>query len=96
MSKNDPDKMYVLVDEESGGVYAVWDESCQERIVQLFVANDDAVRYHGLLEAMDFPRQLEISEVDRHDVIENCKAHGYRYTLISENDIVIPPSTLTE
>lgn len=94
MSK-ESDKMYVLVDEESGGVYAVWDDASKERIVQMFLAKDDAIRYHGLLEASDFPRDLEIAEVDKDDVLENCKIHGYRYTLISENDIVVPPSSVT-
>ena len=50
MSK-ESDKMYVLVDEESGGVYTVWDDASKERIVQMFLAKDDAIRYHGLLEA---------------------------------------------
>lgn len=91
----DSQKMYVLVEEESGGVYAVWDDASQERIVQMFLAKDDAIRYHGLLEACDFPRVLDIAEVDKDDVLENCRIHGYRYTLISENDIVVPPSSVT-
>jgi len=89
------EKMYVLVEEDSGGVYAVWDNASQERIVQMFLAKDDAIRYHGLLEASNFPRVLEIAEVDKDDVLENCRIHGYRYTLISENDIVVPPSSVT-
>ena len=48
MSK-ESDKMYVLVDEESGGVYAVWDDASKERIVQMFLAKDDAIRYLSLI-----------------------------------------------
>ena len=47
--------MYVLVDKSSGGVYAVRDDNQDgERVVQLFLEEDDAERYHGYLIANDY------------------------------------------
>ena len=47
--------MYVLVESETGGVYAVKDDKSHERIVQIFSLKDDAERYHMMLDNIDFP-----------------------------------------
>ena len=36
--------MFVLVDKNSGGVYAVKDDGLKERVVQIFSESDDAER----------------------------------------------------
>ena len=38
--------MYILLDCRTGGVYAVQDETREEKVVQIFIDRDDAVRYH--------------------------------------------------
>ena len=43
--------MFVLVDKNSGGVYAVKDDGLKERVVQIFSESDDAERYYGHLVA---------------------------------------------
>lgn len=86
------DLMYILLDVKTGGVYAVNSETIDEKVVQIFVDKDDAVRYHMMLEESDnFSRELEITEVEEEIVKENCVSHGYAYTIISPNDFVIPP-----
>ena len=83
--------MYILLDCRTGGVYAVQDETREEKVVQIFVDRDDAVRYHMMLEESDkFSRKLEIAEVEEDLVKENCVNHGYAYSVISPNDFVIP------
>ncbi len=85
--------MYVLVDKSSGGVYAVRDDNQDgERVVQLFLEEDDAERYHGYLIANDYSRQLEIMEVEEEIVKENCTSYGYQYTIIQPDQIVFPPN----
>ena len=44
--------MYILCDKRTRGVYAVEDE-LKNKVVQIFVDKDDALRYYGLLEAND-------------------------------------------
>lgn len=83
--------MFVLIDKGSGGVYAVKDEDNLERVVQMFVDKDDADRYYGLLVANDYDRELEVMEVDEETVKFNCRGHGYRFSVITPDDIVIPP-----
>ena len=83
--------MFILLDKKSGGVYAVTDDQTGQKVVQIFVDKDDAVRYYGMLEAVDYKRPLEVTEVDEDIVINNCSAHNYNYTLINPEDLVIPP-----
>ena len=82
--------MYVLVESETGGVYAVKDDKSHERIVQIFSLKDDAERYHMMLDNIDFPRDLEVAEVQRKDVISNCRQHGYRYATVSYTHLTLP------
>ena len=87
--------MFVLVEKKTGGVYAVKDDKSFERIVQIFAVKDDADRYHQMLIDVDFPRELDVAEVERKDVVSNCRQHGYRYAIITENDFVVPaPSVI--
>tara|TARA_B100000287_G_scaffold53186_1_gene46868 strand:+ start:7145 stop:7423 length:279 start_codon:yes stop_codon:yes gene_type:complete len=83
--------MFILTDKKTNGVYAVRDDSSVERVVQIFLDKDDAVRYYDLLKAIDYPRTLEVTEVEEDQVKENCKMHGYAFTLISPDEFVIPP-----
>ena len=82
--------MFVLTDCKTGGVYAVRDDKTIERVVQIFVDKDDAVRYAGLLEADDFP-DMSVVEVDDQEIIQACVKHGHDYYVVTPDDIVIPP-----
>tara|TARA_S200002703_G_scaffold3562_1_gene5099 strand:- start:9981 stop:10235 length:255 start_codon:yes stop_codon:yes gene_type:complete len=84
--------MFILTEKNSGGVYAVSDTIDGQKMVQCFELEDDALRYHDLLIADDYPTKLEIVEVEPEIVAINCKNYGYKYTIISPNDFVIPPS----
>ena len=68
--------MYILCDKRTKGVYAVEDE-LKNKVVQIFVDKDDALRYYGLLEANDYKRDLMITDIDEESVIANCEAHNY-------------------
>lgn len=84
--------MFVLIDKKSGGVYAIRDDESVDRVVQLFVDKDDAVRYYEMLQQADYQRDLEVTEVEEQVVKDNCKVYGYRFTIITPDDFVIPPS----
>ena len=59
--------------------------------IQIFEEEDDAVRYHGLLQAEDFKDLLTVEEVDLTTVVANCRKYGYSYTIINKDELVIPP-----
>ena len=69
--------MFVLTDKATGGVYAVTDDEKDEKVVQIFVDKDDAIRYYTQLEALDYNRPLLILELDEEQVRQNCVNHGY-------------------
>ena len=83
--------MYILTvnGKENDGAYSVKDaEGIQ--ILYLFEEEDDAVRYAMMLEEEDYP-EMHVLEVEDEVIIKTCKIHGYNYTVITPNDIVIPP-----
>ena len=68
--------MFVLLDKKTGGVYAVRDDDHTERVVQIFLDKDDAVRYYQMLRADNYPRKLSVMEIEEEQVKENCTMHG--------------------
>ena len=82
--------MYILSDKSTGGVYAVFNKD-MVKTVQIFEDEDDATRYQELLEADGCDDDLEVLEVDLATVAVNCDNYGYFYTVIKNDDFVIPP-----
>tara|TARA_B100000614_G_scaffold12252_1_gene10510 strand:+ start:451 stop:666 length:216 start_codon:yes stop_codon:yes gene_type:complete len=57
----------------------------------IFQDKDDASRYAMMLEEESYP-EMAVLEVDHDMMASVCETHGYEYTVITPNDIVIPPS----
>jgi hypothetical protein len=36
---------------------------------------------------------MHVIEIEDEVIIKTCESYGYQYTIITENDIVIPPET---
>ena len=74
--------MFILtVDgKEKEGAYAVTGAD-GEQVLYLFEEEDDAVRFAYQLEERGYPEMHVIT----------CEVHNYRYSVITEDDIVIPP-----
>ena len=73
---------------EKDGAYSVVDEG--EQVLYIFEEEDDAMRYSMQLEELDYPL-MHVIEIDDELMVHTCETHGHRYTIISKNDIVIPP-----
>jgi hypothetical protein len=76
---------------ETEGAYSVIDDE-GEHILYLFEEEDDAVRYAMMLEDDGYP-EMHVIEIEDEVMIKTCQMHGYQYTLITPDDIVIPPKT---
>ena len=74
---------------ENDGAYSVTDDDGNQ-ILYLFEEEDDAVRYALLLENSDYP-EMHVLEVEDEVMVRTCEVHNYNYTVITSNDIVIPP-----
>jgi len=81
--------MYMLTLQGSGQQAYASSTKDGSRSLQLFIDKDDAVRYAGLLEADDHPA-LEIVEVDDDSIVKTCELMGYKYSIITPDDFVIP------
>ena len=83
--------MFILTiaGKEREGAYSVEDEH-GDQILYLFEEEDDAERYVMMLEEQDYP-EMNILEVEDGLMIKTCETHGYNYTIITSDGIVIPP-----
>ena len=83
--------MFILTidGKEKEGAYSVKNEN-GERILYLFSAEDDALRYAMMLEESGFP-EMHIIEIEDSVIIKTCEIQDCKYTIITPDDIVIPP-----
>ena len=87
--------MFILTidGKEDEGAYSVQNEEGQQ-VLYLFEEEDDAIRYAMMLEDDGYPEMHRI-EVEDDMMIHICESHGYEYSIITPNDIVIPPTIQT-
>jgi|TARA_R100001463_G_scaffold42566_1_gene89188 hypothetical protein len=85
--------MYILtiLGKETEGAYSVANNDGTD-ILYIFEEEDDASRYAMMLEESGSP-EMHVIEVDDDAMLEACVMHNYSYTIITPNDIVIPPDT---
>ena len=83
--------LLTLKERKDDGAYAVQDEY-GDKVLFLFEKEDDAERYALMLEddALD-NNPMTVVEVDAELAIKTCKMYNYKYTVITPDDIVIPP-----
>ena len=83
--------MFILTinGKEQEGAYSVTDDD-GEQILYLFQEEDDAARYGMMLEDNGCP-EMHVIEIEDDVMVETCEIHDYKYTIITPNDIVIPP-----
>lgn len=85
--------MYILTiyGKETEGAYSVTDDD-GEQILYLFDEEDDAMRYAMMLEDNGSPT-MHVIEIEDEIMIKTCEIHDYKYSIITKNDLVIPPET---
>ena len=83
--------MFILTlkDKKEQGAYAVQDGS-GNHVLFLFEEEDDAERYAMMLHDQD-DKEMDLVEVEDELALRTCKMYNYRYSIITPNDIVIPP-----
>ena len=83
--------MYILTiyGKETDGAYSVTDED-GDQILYLFKGEDDAMRYAMMLEDGGSP-EMHVIEIEDEIMIKTCELHDYKYAIITENALVIPP-----
>ena len=82
--------LLTLKERKEDGAYAVQNKM-GEKVLVLFEEEDDANRYAMMLEEDEDPAEMEVVEVDAALAIRTCKLYNYKYSIVTPNDIVIPP-----
>ena len=85
--------MYIIAVEgkEKEGAYSVVDDE-GDQVLYMFMAEDDAIRYAMQLEELDYPK-LKVLEIDDEIMVKTCEMHDHKYSIITPNDVVIPPDS---
>ena len=86
--------MFVLTLEDlPDGVYSVYDEE-DKKVIPIFQLEDDADRYLlQLQENISYPK-MEVVEMEDHVIIDACQQKGQPFTVITPDDLLIPPDNL--
>ena len=86
--------MFVLTLEDlPDGVYSVYDEE-DKKVIPIFQLKDDADRYLlQLQENISYPK-MEVVEMEDHVIIDACQQRGQPFTVITPDDLLIPPDNL--
>ena len=83
--------MYIItLQDQPSGIYSVFNDK-EDRIVPLFVEQDDALRYLFQLEEDEETPDLEVVEVEDELIITACRSQGQKYSVITADDLIIPP-----
>jgi hypothetical protein len=87
--------MFILTinGKEKEGAYSVTDDE-GDQVLYLFEEEDDATRYAMMLEEDGYP-EMHVIEIEDDVMIKTCELHDYQYTIITPNDIVIPPKNVS-
>ena len=82
--------MFVLtIENHPEGVYSVFDEA-ENRVIPIFLANEDAERYLMMMEEEEYP-PMQVVEMEDHVIIGACQERGQRFSIITPDDFLIPP-----
>ena len=86
--------MFVLtLANQPDGVYSVYDEE-DKRVIPIFQLEDDADRYLlQLQENVTYPK-MEVVEMKDHVIIDACQQRGQAFSIITPDDLLIPPDNL--
>ena len=83
--------MFVLtIENHPEGVYSVFDEA-ENRVIPIFLANDDAERYLLMMEEDVAYPPMQVVEMEDHVIIGACQDRGQRFSIITPDDFLIPP-----
>lgn len=83
----------VTLEDQPDGVYSVFDEDL-DRVIPIFQDEDDAERYLYMLEEDEDYPPMQIVEIDDHVIITACQERGQKFSIITPDDLLIPPDDL--
>ena len=80
----------VTLEDHPEGVFSVFDET-DERVIPIFQEEDDAERYLQMLHYEDDYPRMQVVEMEDHVIIGACQERLQPFTIITPDDLLIPP-----
>ena len=85
--------MFILtIEDHPEGVFSVFDDE-ERRVVPIWTKNDDAQRYLMMIQEEEYP-PMQVVEMEDHVIIDACQQRGQPFTVITPDDLLIPPDNL--
>ena len=86
--------MFVLtLENHNDGVYSLFDKD-KNRIIPIFQIEDDANRYLTMLEDVSEYPSMRVVEMEDHVIIGACQDRGQKFSIITPDDLIVPPDNL--
>ena len=83
--------MYIItLENQPDGVFSVFDDA-EDRVIPIWTEGDDAERYLMMMEDDEDYPPMQVVEMEDHVIIGACQDRGHRFTIITEDDFLIPP-----
>jgi hypothetical protein len=76
------------------GVFSVVDDDNGEQIIPIFEGEDDAERYQEQLEFQTNRYKLQVVEIQEEIIVAACTERDQKYSIITEDDFIVPPTEL--
>tara|TARA_B100000287_G_scaffold126542_1_gene118659 strand:- start:2810 stop:3073 length:264 start_codon:yes stop_codon:yes gene_type:complete len=80
----------VTLEDKPEALYSIFNER-EERVIPLFLEHDDAERYLLMLDEEDDYPDMQVIEMADHLIINACHERNQSYTVITPDDLLIPP-----
>ena len=84
----------ITLKDRPDGVFSIIDRMSGDQIIPIFEEEDDADRYHELLEMHDAYPDMQVYEIEKDVIISACEEREQRYAIITVDDFIIPPKDL--
>jgi hypothetical protein len=87
--------MFILtLKDKPEGVFSVIDDENGDQIIPIFESEDDAERYQEQLEFQTERYKLQVLEIPEEVIIKACEERDQKYSIITEDDFIVPPNEL--
>ena len=85
--------MFILtIEDHPEGVFSLHDDD-ENRVIPIWTEVDDANRYLMMIQEEDYP-DMQVVEMEDHVIIDACQQRGQPFTVITPDDLLIPPDNL--
>ena len=80
----------ITLEDHPDGVFSVFDDA-EDRVIPIWTEGDDAERYLMMMEDDEDYPPMQVVEMEDHVIIGACQERLQPFTIITPDDLLIPP-----